>query len=155
MTVSVTSPLTGAAQTGFTSPTYTLLTDVAPDVNGKQWAVSALGGTQTGVTIHSVASPFTLTFIRPKVFRSLGKPNPVTGLIKDVPRNTYKAIVRKGVTPYANQPFTNMQATLTVEVPAGSDTYDAPNVRACLSAMIGMLSQISAGLGDTTVSGIA
>jgi hypothetical protein len=154
MTITVTTPVTGGAQTGFTSPTYTLTADIAPDNNGKQNAVTALGGTQTGVTTHSVASPFTVTAIRPKVFRALGKPNPVTGLVKDVPRNVYKVLVRKGVTPLANQPFTTMLATAIIEVPAGADTYDAPNVRAAISMLVGALSQQSAGVGDTAVSGI-
>lgn len=154
MTFTVTSPISGAAQTGFTSPTYTLTADIAPDNNGKQNAVTALGGTQAGVTTHSVAAPFTLTFVRPKVFRSLGKPNPVTGLVKDVPRNTYKLITRKGVTVLAGQPFANLQVTTIIDVPAGSDTADPANIRAALSAHIGALSQQAAGAGDTAVSGI-
>lgn len=154
MSFTLTSPITGLAQTGFTSPTYTHVTDSAPDITGKQVAVTALGGTQTGVTAHSMSSPFTLTFFRPKVFRFLGKPNPTTGLIKDVPRNTFKLITRKGVTPLAGQPFQNMQITTTIDLPAGADTADAPNVRAALSAHFGALSQQSAGVGDTTVSGV-
>lgn len=154
MSWSITSPITGAAQTGFTSPTYTFVADVAPDINGKQSAISALGGTQAGVTVHSVASPFTITFVRPKVFRALGKPNPTTGLIRDVPRNVYKTITRKGVLPLAGQPYTNMLITTIIEVPAGSDTADPANLRAALSAHIGALSQQAAGVGDTVVSGV-
>lgn len=154
MTWSLSSPITGAAQTGFTSPTYTHTADVAPDVNGKQVAVTALGGTQTGVTAHSVASPFTITFVRPKTFKSLGKPNPTTGLIASVPRNVYKCIGRKGVTPLAGQPFATAVCTVTLEVPAGADTADPANIRALLSAVIGALSQQSAGFGDSSVSGI-
>jgi hypothetical protein len=150
----LTTPITGAAQTGLTAPTYTLISDLAPDNNGKQVAVSALGGTQAGVTVHSVASPFTITFTRPRVFKQLGKPNPTTGLIKDVPRNTFKLITRKGVTPLASQPFVNLQITTIVDVPAGSDTYDSANIRAALSAHIGALSQQSAGAGDTLVNGV-
>jgi hypothetical protein len=101
-----------------------------------------------------VASPFTITFTRPRVFKQLGKPNPTTGLIKDVPRNTFKLITRKGVTPLANQPFVNLQITTIVDVPAGSDTYDSANIRAALSAHIGALSQQSAGAGDTLVNGV-
>lgn len=154
MSFTLTSPITGAAQTGFTTPTYTLAADLAPDNNGKQNAVSALGGTQAGVTTHSIASPFTLTFVRPKVFKYLGKPNPTTGMLKDVPRNTFKLITRKGVTPLSGQPYSTMQITTIFDVPAGSDTYDSANVRAALSAHIGALSQQSAGAGDTVVSGI-
>lgn len=154
MSFTLTSPITGAAQTGFTSPTYTHVTDVAPDVNGRQVAVSALGGTQVGVTAHSVASPFTICFFRPKVFKALGKANPITGLVKDVPRNVYKVVTRKGVLPLAGQPYAQMLVTTIVEVPAGSDTADAANVRAALSAHLGALAQQSAGVGDTAVSGI-
>jgi hypothetical protein len=126
---------------------------VAPDINGKQWAVTALGGTQTGVTSHSVASPFTITFWRPKLYKLLGALNSA-GVISYVPRNVHKVVVRKGVTPAANQSATPLIATLVVEVPAGSDTYDSANVRAALSAMIGALNQVSAGIGDTAVTGI-
>lgn len=154
MAVSPTTPITGAAQTGFTAPTYTFVADVAPDMNGKQIAVTALGGTQTGVTVHSVASPFTQTFVRPKTFKALGQPNPVTNRISSVPRNTYKLLTRKGVTVLAGQPFQNMMITTTIEVPAGADVADPANVRAALSAHGGYLAQVSAGLGDTVNSGV-
>jgi hypothetical protein len=154
MTITVTSPVTGAAQTGLTSPTYTLTADIAPDSNGKQNAVTALGGTQTGVNTHSVAAPFTITATRPKVFRVLGKPNPVTGLIKEVPMNTYTVLTRKGVLPLAAQPYVNAMFKTTMSIPAGSDVADPANLRAGLSAHIGALYQQSAGIGDTAVSGI-
>lgn len=154
MTITVTSPITGGAQTGLTAPTYTLTADVAPSINGKQNAVTALGGTQTGVVTHSVAAPFTVTAFRPSNLRQLGKPNPVTGLIANVPKNTYKVITRKGVLPLAAQPYQVMLITTTIDVPAGSDLADAPNIRAALSAHIGALTQQSAGIGDTAVSGI-
>lgn len=151
---SPTTPITGAAQTGLTSPTYTLTSDVAPDNNGKQQAITALGGTQTGVIYHSIAAPFTLTFVRPKSFKTLGKANPVTGLISSVPRNVFKIITRKGVLPLAGQPYATMLVTTTIELPAGSDSADAANVRAALSCHIGALSQQSAGVGDTSVTGV-
>jgi hypothetical protein len=154
MAFSLTSPITGGAQTGFTSPTYTHGTDMAPDVNGKQVAVSALGGTQAGVTVHSVSSPFTVTIVRPKSFKSLAPVVPGTGLLPSVPKNSWKIIVRKGVTPLAGQPPSVMLIKIELDVPAGSDTADAPNIRAAISAAIGALNQQSAGLGDTVVSGV-
>ena len=154
MSISLTSPVTGTAQTGLTSPTYTHVVDVAPDVNGKQYAVTALGGTQTGVITHSVSAPFTVSFWKPKTNKVLGTPNPITGVIGSVGRNVYKVIVRKGVLPLAGQPYQTMLGSLSLEVPAGSDTADAPNIRAALSMLIGSLSQVSAGLGDTVVSGV-
>lgn len=147
------SPVTGAAQTGLTTPTYTLTADTAPTALGKQHAVTALGGTQTGVTVHSVSSPFTITFSRPKTMKTVGVPN-AQGVIQNIGKNTYSFLVRKGVTPAANQSAQVLLVRCEISVPAGSDTYDPANVRAALSAAIGTLSQVSAGLGDTCVNGI-
>lgn len=154
MTISLSSPVTGGAQTGFTSPTYTVAADQAPDVNGKQYAVTALGGTQTGVTTHSVSSPFTLTWWRPKVYRVLGKPNPVTGSLPNVPLNVSKCIIRKGVLPLSGQPTRVASWSSSFDVPAGSDTADAANLRAMVSLGVGSYSQMSSGIGDTLVSGL-
>lgn len=155
MSIIWTSPITGSAQTGFTAPTYTTIPDTAPtNQPGKQVAVSALGGTQTGVTVHSVAAPFTLNFTRPANLRVLGNPNPVTGVIANVPTNTYTLTSRKGVLPLAGQPYKTMVIKTTIEVPAGADTADAANIRAALSAHIGALTQQSAGFGDLPINGV-
>jgi hypothetical protein len=154
MAVILTSPITGLAQTGLTSPTYTHVADVAPSILGRQYAVTALGGTQTGVTAHSASAPFTLTVYRPAQFKQLGKANPVTGVIANVPRNVFKFVGRKGVLPLAGQPYQTMVATLTLECVAGSDTADSANVRALLSALFGAVSQQSAGFGDMLATGI-
>lgn len=154
MAVALTTPITGGAQTGFTAPTYTVALDQAPDALAKQYAVTALGGTQAGVTTHSVSSPFTWTFWRPRAFKVLGKPNPSTGLLPSVPMNVYSRNVRKGMIPLAGQPFAVATDTRRIAIPAGSDTADAANVRAMISFATGADSQISAGLGDTLVSGV-
>jgi len=154
MTFALTTPVTGAAQTGLTSPTYTVTLDTSPDANARQYAVTALGGTQTGGTASSVSSPFTTAMFRPKSYQGLGKPNPTTGLIARVPRNTYKFITRKGVTPLAGQPIQTMVITTIMEVPAGSDLADSVNIRAGLSMHFGSIAQASAGIGDTTVQGV-
>jgi len=154
MTVAVTSPVTGAAETGFTSPTYTHVADQAPDVNGKQYAVTALGGTQAGVVVHSVAAPFTTSVWRPKTFKVLPKTNPVTGTLPSVPMNTYKVITRKGTLPLAGQPYSIARMTTIIEIPAGSDVADPTQLRAMQSMHIGVLTQVSAGLGDTTIAGV-
>lgn len=152
MSIALSSPVTGAAQTGFTAPTYTIVADVAPDVNGKQWAVSATGGTQVGVTTHTVSSPFSITYERPKALRALGNVGP-NGVYVNVPRNVHRLRVRKGVLVAANQAASIGLAEVTLSIPAGAETYDAANVRALVSALIGSLSQISAGIGDTVVTG--
>lgn len=154
MTISVTSPVTGGAQTGLTSPTYTLTADTAPDTNGKQWAVTALGGTQTGVDVHSAAKPFTVTYVKPKVYKSLGQPNPVTGVISSVPNNTHQWLFRKGVLPAAGQVPRVAMCRISLELPAGSEANEPEDVRALLSLVVGTLTQQSAGWGDTGISGI-
>lgn len=152
--ITLPASITGSAQTGFTSPTYTTVVDTPTDVNSKQVAVTAIGGTQAGVDVHSVARPFTVSVSRPKQFQVLGKPNPTTGLISSVPYNTYKVLVRKGVTPLAGQPSAVAILKLELQVPAGSDIADPANIRAAVSAMIGTLSNISSGLGDTLNQGV-
>lgn len=156
MSFTLTSPVTGGAQTGFTSPTYTIQLDSAPTGSaGKQYAVSAIGGTQTGVDATSSPSrPFTVTLSRPQVLRTLGPVDPVTGVLRSVPRNTYKVIVRKGVTPLAGQSAAVLNATLELAIPAGADIADAANVRAALSLLIGSLNSISASIGDSVVTGV-
>jgi hypothetical protein len=146
MSVTLTSPITGAAQTGLTSPTYTHVPDFPLDVNSKQVAVTALGGTQGGVTAHSVDKPFTLTFKRPKVLKT-----PSSGANA---RNNYELLTRKGVNVAAlSDPKIAIMRT-TIEIPVGSESLDPSSLRAMISAHIGAITQQSAGLGDSTVNGV-
>jgi len=148
--------ITGATVTGLTTPTYTLTSDTAPDIYSKQFAITALGGTQTNVTSHSPSSPFTVTVKRPKTLAILGNANPTTGLLVtgSVPKNTYSVIVRKGAAPLANNVPQIAIARLDIAVPAGSETYQNQQIRALLSFMIGVLDNQVSGLSDTTVTGI-
>lgn len=146
--------ITGSAQTGFTTPGYTTTVDTPPDVNSKQVAITAISGTQVGVDAHSVSRPFTCMVSKPRQSAVLGKPNPVTGLIALIPRNKYKVVTRKGVLPIAGQPNAVCIIRTEIEIPAGSDVTDAPNIRAALSAHFGVLQATSAGIGDTSVNGV-
>lgn len=152
--VTIPTTITGGAQTGFTSPTYTTSPDSATDTNAKQAAVTALGGTQVGVTLHTVSSPFLLRVTKPKSFAVLGKPNPTTGLIADVPMNKYRVSAIKGVTPLAGQPVRLMAIDGDIRIPAGAETNDPSNVRAAIAAFVGLVNSISAGLGDTVINGV-
>jgi len=155
MSFNLTSPITGGAQTGFTSPTYTLATDTAPTNTGKQYAVSAIGGTQTGVDASSSPSrPFTITLSRPPVLRQLPSVNGATGVLGSVPRNSYKIITRKGCTVLAGQASQVLIITTQLDIPAGADSVDAANIRAALSLHLGSMSSISASIGDTLVTGV-
>lgn len=154
MSFAPTSPVTGAAVGVFTAPTYTLTLDVAPNINGKQFAVSALGGTQTGVDVNSVSKPFTSTFFRPSVLKTLPAANPTTGVIRSFPVNSYKLVTRKGAVPSVNQASIVARITTTIDVPAGTDTYEPEEIRAMLSAHIGLLSQQASGIADTVLTGV-
>lgn len=154
MTISLSSPVTGSAQTGLTSPTYTHVADTPPNAYSKQYAVTALGGTQTGVDVHAASKPFTITFSRPAQIRSAPIPNPNNNVIGNSPRNVYSVLVRKGVVPVSGQNPQIMTLRCDLSVVAGGDLVEPEDVRAALSFLIGSLSQVSSGLGDTLVTNL-
>jgi hypothetical protein len=155
MSINVTSPVTGATVAGLTSPTYTTAVDIYPGgVNGRQYAVTALGGTQTGVRAHAVSDPFTTAFTRPVTPKALQSPNPVTGRYGNVAKNVYSQVTRKGTNYAANQAPEISLARQYFEIPSGSDSYDAPNVRALVSFHLGAAAQQSSGLADMLINGV-
>jgi hypothetical protein len=153
MTWSPDSSTTGGAQTGFTSPTYTLVDDTAPVVNAKQKTVSAVGGTQTGVSANSISKPFTATFYKPATVKQLPAANALTGLRGAIPNNVYKLIIRKGGEVAAGVPATAI-ARLEFTIPAGMDSYSPAEIRALVSFLVGLLDEESSDLGDTLVTGV-
>lgn len=145
--INLTSPVTGGAQTGLTSPTYSHVVDNTAG-NSKQYAVTALGGTQTGVEIHAIDNPFTVTIFRPSKFKTVAADG-------ENARNYYSVLVRKGVVVNTN--LAQRKVALfrgQIEVPAGAESADPESVRAMLSCAIGALQQLSAGLGDTVITGV-
>lgn len=152
MAFSLSSPVTGAAQTSLTSPTQTVIVDNAPAVNAKQWYVSALGGTQTGVSISSQSAPFTICMFRPVSFTPVGRVNN-QGILVNNGYNTFAVVVRKGMLPLAGQAPQTAIFTLSMKVPAGADLASPAEIRGALSLMFGALSQQSAGIGDSLISG--
>jgi hypothetical protein len=145
------SPVTGGAQTGLTSPTYTLVADVAPAPHGKQYYVSALGGTQTGVEVNSLSNPFTTTFFKVAAPKALPALNG-NGSLVSVPKNVYKFNVRKGVEVMSGQPRQTMLIDCSISIPAGSDVQDPESIRAAMSLMIGILDASSADIGTTLIT---
>lgn len=152
---SITSPLTGAAISGLTSPTFTFVEGKGPTLRSKQYSVSNLGGTQTGVSVHSIANPFTLTFTAPTRLRALPAPNPQTGVVKSIPTNVYKQVARKGVVPYAGAIPVPARAIHILEVPAGAETNDPTSLKSLLSMSGGAWNTTLNGIFDTAVSGEA
>lgn len=151
--MNVSSPVTGSAQTGFTSPTYTLIADSNPSAASKRWIVSAIGGTQVGVTLHTASAQFALEVEKPAQIRQIGSPA-ANGLISNVPSNKYKVVTLKSVLPASGQLPRGAVIRTEMSIPAGSETYDAANVKAAISLHIGAISQLSAGIGDTVMSGV-
>lgn len=136
----ITSPITGAAVTGLTSPTYTLTSDQVADPNVRNYIVSALGGTQTGVDTHSMAKPFTVASIRPKTFKVV--PATVTaaevfGFLANQPSNKNSLLARKGVVVNGAGGVALARARLDYEIPVGATSADLVSVKAMLSALIG------------------
>jgi hypothetical protein len=154
MTVNVTSPVTGGAQTGLTAPTYTVVADTPPNPYTKQWAVTALGGTQTSVDVHGASKPFTLSFSRPQNVRSAPIPSPTSGVMANSPRNVYNCKVRKGTSPGVGQNPQVCVLSCDFSVVAGADLIEPEDVRAALSLLIGALTQQSQGLGDTLINAL-
>jgi len=131
-----------------------LTSDQAPNARSVQWAVTALGGTQTGVDAHSVSNPFTLTFEKPASFKLLGQPNPVTGVVSNIGRNVYVVRTRKGVTPLSGQADQTMLIETRISVPAGADTADSNSIEAALSCHIGALSDQDSEIGGLCLDGV-
>lgn len=149
MAFNISGAVTGAAITGLASPTYTFsLEGSTPEL--KRYVVTALGGTQAGVTAHSVSMPFSTEAIRPKILRIL--PQPVNGRYASIPKNVYRVRVRKGVLAAAGLNSV-LELELIISVPAGSETYDQQNIAAACSAMGGLVSNQIAGLFDSAKTG--
>jgi len=154
MTVSISSPVTGAAITGLTTPTHTLTVDTPPDANAKQVVVTTLGGTQTNVRTHTLSDPFSLTVWKPKVLKALPSPNPITGAYPSVPMNQYAVIVRKGVYIDAQSVLRQMTIRLLIDVPSGADAADAVNIKSALSLLFGVGFAEGDDFSDLVVKGI-
>jgi len=134
MSLTNTGVITGAAITGFTTPTYTLSADTAPNGNTLSAYVSVIGGTQTGVLAHSYSTPFTRSVTRPSSFRSFASAvlNGVTGQYSKVPYNEFKTLTRKAAA-YATNQYAVNEKRETLRLYANTETFDLPNVKALLS----------------------
>lgn len=150
----LTNPVTGAAVSGLTTPTYTHADDAAPKSNAEQRAVTTLGGTQGAAVAHSVSSPFTITVERPANLRQVGTPNPVSGVLGTVPRNVYKVRTRKGMVPLSGQSSRTGMVTTELSVPAGADTASPDDIRAAISAHIGVLTDLSDEIATLALTGV-
>lgn len=147
------SSITGGAQTGLTTPTFTLASDLAPDANSRQYVVTALGGTQTGVRANTNGDPFTAT-VRKAPYKALPAKNPVTGSYGNVPLNRVEILCRKGMEIDSSATLRVGNIRVIAEIPAGAEQNDPENIRALCSFAIGLLNEESQDYGDSLVAGI-
>jgi hypothetical protein len=152
MTIAVASPVVALTTfTGLTNPTYTIVADQAPS-NGKGYAVSVLGGTQTGVEISAASNPFTLQFLRPAVLRAQPALQQ-SGQLANNPKNVWVVSAKKGVDVLSGQPKQVMTCRLDIGVPAGADTADPESVRACLAMFCAAVAESADDLAASIISG--
>ena len=150
MAINLSSPVTGAPQTGLTSPAYTLVQDKEPVPNSRQWVVSALGGTQPGVDPSCASAPFTITVFRPAQFKPFKTGLNAVNSGKDV----WSVLSRVAVAVDSSGDKIGMMIVkTTIEVPAGAGVCDPSQVRAALSAHFGVLNQQSSSIGDSLING--
>lgn len=153
MTISLSSPVTGATVSGLTSPTYSVVADQAPNAYSKQWYVSAIGGTQTNVDASSTASkPWTFTFTRPATLKTLNAVD-ATGVLRQVGFNAWELLMRRGLIPLAGQAVRVCNWRLQMPVLVGADTADPANIRAAVSSFFGVGNQQASGLADSMITG--
>lgn len=146
------SSTTGGAITGFTTPAMTITSDAAPVSNARQMTCTALTGCGTAVA-NSASKPMTATFYKPAVLKTLPDANPLSGQRGSIPNNQYKLVVRKGGDCAAGVSAVAI-ARLTIDIPAGMETYNADNVKTLVSWLVGLLNEESNDLADTLVTGV-
>lgn len=150
----LTSPITGANQTGFTTPGYVVTADqTPPNVAGRQYAVTAINGTQPGVDVSTSSRPFTILLNRPQQLAL--PPTVVNGMASGpIRRNNFDVLARKGVTAVVGLPSQIAIFRGRLEVPAGADVNDAPGIRGLCSLVQGAMAQLAANFADTAITGV-
>lgn len=135
MTIALAGPTAAITAGSLTAATYTFTADMASDLRSKVFVVSAIGGTQTGVNTHSVDAPKQFIVKKPAQFLQPSSYNSTTGRYGKVPKNVTRVIGRGSANVAAGQ-VELIPITMDIGIPAGSMTYDRPNVEASVLAFI-------------------
>jgi len=146
-----TSPIVGqTGVTGLTTPSYTVASGTAAVPNAKAFVVTNLGGTQTGVEVHTASNPFELTMYRPLVYKALGDLS--AGVPSSYPKNVYSVVTRKGIEVY-----TGIRRIMTIktvfDIPAGGEVIDPESISAALVAHAALLHVNAAAIRDSLITG--
>lgn len=143
-----------SAVSGFTSPTFTTVLQVATVPNGKLSSVTARGGTQPGglTDVHTASRPFSFLSTRPQTIQQLPPLNGA-GVLPNVPINVYTLGCKKGLTVLSGQPAVAGYVKVSLGIPAGADLAD-PNAVAAMIVSISMtLAQIAQEVINTAQTG--
>lgn len=123
-----------------TSTALNLQSDIAPSLNARQFAITSITNPPLDCRTTHNGDPFTVTGVKPANYRFkvYGK----DGVLKAVPKNTYKLITRKGVKVESGpEPKTEVAViTTTIDVPSGSEVSDPNNLVMAIASHIGALS---------------
>jgi hypothetical protein len=91
---------------------------------------------------------------KPLVVKTQAPVNPVSGVLPAPGVNTFSVNVRKGVIPLTGQSPRIAVLKLTLEVPAGAELNDLPNVAAMISLGCGAIYAQASGLGSLVQDGV-
>jgi len=134
MPITLSSPVSGvSSQPDLTSPTFTVVAIPAAVDGALSYGVSALGGTQTGVSAHSLAKPFTHTAYANMNIRTSDK----TGTAV----NKTRTMTRKGLVCDALGTIRQGSIEMILRLPAGSEQFDPVSVQSLISCSLGCNSQ--------------
>jgi len=141
--------------TGLTNPTYTSVSDTSvSNPRAKQHAVTAAGGTQTNVRVHSVGDPFLVRFLPPASYKTRPAANPITGKYPSIPYNVHSLMVQKGTNFASGENPLPSWIETRIGLAAGSELTDPANIRAMVCFYAALLQEIAPGLAETLVTGI-
>jgi len=138
MAINLIGPTPAVTAGSLTLATYTFASDMNLDGRTRAYVVSALGGTQTGVTVNTIDKPKQVLFKRPPAFRSPSGFNASANRFTTVPRNTFKVLGKYGVNVTSNQ-IEMATFNLDLNIPAGAVAQDRASVDAAILSYIAAL----------------
>lgn len=148
------SPITGAPCTDYlTSPTYTVSATSGPVQNSRSAVVTALGGTQANVGVHSVDGPFQIIYTWPNPFKTVGQL--VAGLFGkvSVPKNKAVLTLKKN-TSVSSEAADDTLIRIEVIVPVGSALFAPNEVAAAISCAAGVFYADADEIAKTMIAGV-
>lgn len=146
MPMTLGSSVTGASAPSLTTPGFTLASMPSIVDGSAAYAVTALTGTQTGVSPHTLSQPYTVTFYTNLNVRVAGN--------GDIPLNKTRVMARKGVKVDALGTLRQASVEVIVKAPAGSETFDGNSLESLISMTIGSLSQASPTICNSVTKGL-